>query len=46
VNKVVELLKAYPPIWGVGLVAIVALVAITIYCRFGTAKSQVMWLEL
>ncbi|XP_016952796.1 calnexin isoform X1 [Drosophila biarmipes] len=40
VNKVVELAKAYPSIWGIGLVAIVALVAITIYCRFGTAKSQ------
>ncbi|XP_020811300.1 calnexin isoform X1 [Drosophila serrata] len=40
VNKVVELAKAYPSIWGIGLVAIVALVAITIYLRFGSAKSQ------
>ncbi|KAH8332605.1 hypothetical protein KR074_007007 [Drosophila pseudoananassae] len=40
VNKVVELAKAYPSVWGIGLVAIVALVVIAFYCRFGTAKSK------
>ncbi|KAH8267832.1 hypothetical protein KR026_008474 [Drosophila bipectinata] len=40
VNKVVELAKAYPSVWGIGLVAIVALVVIAFYCRFGTSKSK------
>ncbi|XP_017101185.2 calnexin [Drosophila bipectinata] len=40
VNKVVELAKAYPSVWGIGLVAIVALVVIAFYCRFGSSKSK------
>jgi len=40
VNKVVELVKDYPSIWAIGLVVIVALVALTKCCRFGTTKIQ------
>lgn len=42
VNKVLELAKAYPTAWGIGLVIFIALTVIGIYCRFGKAKSQVM----
>ncbi|KAH8271259.1 hypothetical protein KR018_004833, partial [Drosophila ironensis] len=40
VNKIVELAKAYPSVWGCGLVVVVVLVVLAIYCRFGKAKSQ------
>ncbi|XP_064549834.1 calnexin [Drosophila montana] len=40
VNKVLELAKAYPTAWGIGLVIFIALTVIGIYCRFGKAKSQ------
>ncbi|XP_002044411.2 LOW QUALITY PROTEIN: calnexin [Drosophila sechellia] len=40
VNKVVELVKANPSSPAIGLLAIVALVALTIWCGSGTAKVQ------
>ncbi|KAH8419108.1 hypothetical protein KR222_005113 [Zaprionus bogoriensis] len=40
VNKVLELAKTYPTVWGIGLVAVVALTVVGIYCRFGKPKRQ------
>ncbi|XP_062122493.1 calnexin isoform X1 [Drosophila sulfurigaster albostrigata] len=40
VNKVLELAKSHPTVWGIGLVAFVALTVIGVYCKFGKPKSQ------
>ncbi|KAH8310848.1 hypothetical protein KR044_003220 [Drosophila immigrans] len=40
VNKMVELAKTHPTVWGIGLVAFVALIVIGVYCRFGKPKPQ------
>ncbi|KRF99452.1 uncharacterized protein Dwil_GK11031, isoform B [Drosophila willistoni] len=39
-NKVVELTKTYPSIWGVSLVAFVILLVIVVYYKFSRAKPQ------